>query len=111
VGGADDVLCFDYVRTPQSLSLPLSPSEPSPPSLSSHVCFTFTCTLLPQAGFFDSYKTVLPSVSLWTSYGNHDAMRSSSETGQGSGPYFAAFSLPSAGEAGGVPSHTQAYYR
>ena len=81
----------------------LAPTPPPPLSI--------TPCRLGQAGFFDAYGPLLPSLALWTSYGNHDAMRSSSETAQGTGPYFAAFSLPSAGEVGGVPSHTQAYYR
>ena len=44
---------------------------------------------------------------LWTTLGNHDsASNSAGETG----PYFARFAMPRAGEAGGVASGTAAYY-
>ena len=40
--------------------------------------------------------------------GNHEALSSDSPTQ--SGPYYEAYALPAHGEAGGVPSGTEAYY-
>ncbi|MHC4992444.1 MAG: metallophosphoesterase family protein, partial [Planctomycetota bacterium] len=45
---------------------------------------------------------------LWPAVGNHDAL--TSDSALGTGPYFQAFTLPTAGEAGGVASGTEAYY-
>jgi len=45
---------------------------------------------------------------LWPTLGNHEALTSDSTTGTGA--YFTAFTLPTAGEAGGVGSGTEAYY-
>jgi hypothetical protein len=61
-----------------------------------------------QAALFEMYPQTLRSSGLWPSIGNHDAASSDSPTQ--SGPYFAAFSLPRSGEAGGEPSGTEAWY-
>jgi hypothetical protein len=61
-----------------------------------------------QAAVFDTYPAVLRQTPLWPVLGNHDGQSSSSTTG--TGPYYDAFTLPAAGEAGGVPSGTEAYY-
>ncbi len=58
--------------------------------------------------FFDQYRTILRSTPFWPSRGNHDADSSLASTQ--SGPYFEAFVVPTAGEFGGAPSGTQAYY-
>ncbi len=58
--------------------------------------------------FFDQYSEILRSTSFWPSRGNHDADSSWASTQ--SGPYFEAFVVPTAGEFGGAPSGTQAYY-
>ena len=61
-----------------------------------------------QAKLFDVYKDILRHVPLWPTFGNHDGHRASSESQ--SGPYYELFTLPQDGEAGGVPSGTEAYY-
>ncbi len=61
-----------------------------------------------QAAVFDTYTEELATSVLWPTLGNHDGLSASSELG--TGPYFTAFTLPRAGEAGGLPSGTEAYY-
>ena len=61
-----------------------------------------------QAAVFNTYPQVLPRTVLWPTLGNHGAGTSDSATE--SGPYYDIFSLPRNGEAGGVPSGTEAYY-
>ena len=61
-----------------------------------------------QAGIFDIYPMLLRQSPFWPSYGNHDAVSSDSATQ--SGPYYGMLSLPTLGDAGGVPSGTEAYY-
>jgi len=57
---------------------------------------------------FDTYPNILRNTVLWPSPGNHEFGASDSPTQ--TGPYYEAFSMPSAGQAGGVPSGTEAYY-
>jgi hypothetical protein len=61
-----------------------------------------------QAAVFDTYPEMLRKSVLWPSYGNHDA--DSADATTQTGPYFDLFTLPTAGEAGGLPSGTEAYY-
>jgi Calcineurin-like phosphoesterase/Purple acid Phosphatase, N-terminal domain len=61
-----------------------------------------------QAAVFDLYPAILRRAVLWPTLGNHDAIAADSATQ--SGPYYDIFTLPTAGEAGGVPSGTEAYY-
>jgi len=61
-----------------------------------------------QSAVFGMYPGLLRQVSLWPTLGNHDAHNASSATQ--SGPYYDIFTLPKNGEAGGVPSGTEAYY-
>ncbi|GAB1539287.1 hypothetical protein NUACC21_19530 [Scytonema sp. NUACC21] len=61
-----------------------------------------------QRGIFDMYPQLLRSSVLWTAIGNHDA--GSADSLSESGPYYELFTMPTAGEAGGVPSGTAAYY-
>lgn len=61
-----------------------------------------------QRGVFDTYPAVLRNTLLWSTLGNHDARSASSATQ--SGVYYDVFDLPAAGEAGGLPSGTEAYY-
>ena len=61
-----------------------------------------------QSGFFAPLQAQLRRYFLWPAYGNHDALSSSSS--KQTGPYYEAFHLPRQGEAGGVPSGTEAYY-
>jgi len=57
-----------------------------------------------QRAFFEMYPDTLPTTPIFPAMGNHDA-----KTDQGA-PYFDIFSLPAAGESGGVASETEAYY-
>jgi hypothetical protein len=61
-----------------------------------------------QTAVFDFYPEMLRKSVLWPTLGNHDALSTSSAAQ--SGPYFDIFNLPTMGEAGGVPSGTEAYY-
>jgi fibronectin type 3 domain-containing protein len=61
-----------------------------------------------QAAVFDMYPTVLRQSPLWPTLGNHDGV--SADSSDESGPYYDIFTLPAAGEAGGVASGTEAYY-
>ena len=61
-----------------------------------------------QTRFFDIYATLLRNTTFWPAFGNHDAGNASSATQ--SGPYYQSFTMPKAGEAGGLPSGTEAYY-
>jgi len=60
-----------------------------------------------QAAVFEIYPTILRNTPLSPTFGNHDAHSASSTTQ--TGPYYEIFSLPIAGQAGGVPSGTEAY--
>jgi hypothetical protein len=60
------------------------------------------------AGVFGTYPHILRNHVLWPSPGNHEFGASDSPTQ--TGPYYEAFSMPTAGEAGGWPSGTEAYY-
>lgn len=54
-----------------------------------------------QRAVFDVYPELLRTTALWPTRGNHEANPSI---------YFGNFTLPTAGEAGGVASGTEAYY-
>lgn len=60
-----------------------------------------------QAAVFDMYPTTLRNRFLWPTIGNHETGQSTTTTDF---PYMHIFSLPTAGEAGGVPSGTEKYY-
>lgn len=59
---------------------------------------------------FAMYEQILARAPFWPSVGNHEASAGDSDSDAQSGPYYEAFSLPTAGEAGGEPSGTEAYY-
>ena len=59
-------------------------------------------------GLFEPFAEVLRNHVLWPVPGNHEFGASDSPTQ--SGPYYEAFTLPTAAEAGGVASGTEAYY-
>lgn len=61
-----------------------------------------------QAAVFDTYPQLLRNTVLWPAFGNHDSVSANAQTG--TGPYFDIFTLPRAGESGGVASGTEAYY-
>jgi len=60
---------------------------------------------------FTPYAPVLRNTTMWPTLGNHEgASTSSGSPGASTGPYYDAFVLPTAGEAGGMSSGTEAYY-
>src|SRR6188508_956154 len=68
-----------------------------------------------QEGFFEPYKkSFLKRSPLYPAPGNHDYRDEpyASEIAQRSGEidYYKVFTMPTKGEAGGLPSHTSAYY-
>lgn len=60
-----------------------------------------------QAAVFDMYPDMLCKSVLWPAIGNHDYW---SIFGGGEFVYLNIFTLPTAGQAGGVPSGTEGYY-
>ena len=61
-----------------------------------------------QRAVFEMYPSLLRQTVLWPTLGNHDGHSANSDAQ--SGPYYDIFTLPRRGEAGGVPSGTEAYY-
>ena len=61
-----------------------------------------------QAAVFDMYPEILRQLPLWSTLGNHDGY--SADSGTETGPYYEIFDLPTAAEAGGLASGTEAYY-
>jgi hypothetical protein len=61
-----------------------------------------------QAAVFNMYPTILKQAFLWPTLGNHDTAQSSNPPP--SLPYYAMFTLPTNGEAGGIASGTEDYY-
>ncbi|MFP6878194.1 MAG: metallophosphoesterase [Roseibacillus sp.] len=61
-----------------------------------------------QTNFFDIYKTLLRNTVTWATMGNHEGAISDGVLGIG--PYYDAYVFPKNGEAGGVPSGSEAYY-
>ncbi len=62
-----------------------------------------------QTAIFENmYEDKLKNTTAWSCLGNHDghSANSNSQTG----PYYDIFSFPKAGESGGIPSGTEAYY-
>ena len=61
-----------------------------------------------EAAVFDMYPEILRQAPVWPTRGNHDK---SITLGNGANaPYFDIFTLPTAGQAGGLPSGTEGYY-
>ncbi|MCA9638103.1 MAG: metallophosphoesterase family protein, partial [Myxococcales bacterium] len=58
--------------------------------------------------FFAPYREILRNTTVWPTLGNHEG--SSADSATQTGPYYTAYVLPSAGEAGGLASGTAAYY-
>jgi 3',5'-cyclic AMP phosphodiesterase CpdA len=64
-----------------------------------------------QTSFFDIYKDdLLKNIKLYPAPGNHDYANYGSLQGSRNTPYYNTFSMPTAGQLGGVPSGTEAYY-
>jgi hypothetical protein len=60
-----------------------------------------------QLAVFNVYTNLLRNTVAWSTLGNHDTY---SVEASGQHAYFEIFTLPTAGEAGGVPSGTEHYY-
>jgi hypothetical protein len=60
------------------------------------------------AVFENMYEDKLKNTVSWSTLGNHDGHSADSETQ--TGPYYEIFTLPTAGESGGMASGTEAYY-
>ena len=64
-----------------------------------------------QGNFFNIYQgNLTKNHVLWPSPGNHDYANSSARQADHNIAYYNIFSLPSNGQAGGVPSNTEAFY-
>jgi hypothetical protein len=61
-----------------------------------------------QNAVFNMYAWLAANSPLWPTLGNHDA--GSANSGTQSGVYYDIFTLPTLGQAGGLPSGTEAYY-
>ena len=61
-----------------------------------------------QAAVFNMYPTLLRQTPVWPTIGNHDTDQN--HVPVATTPYFSIFSLPTAGEAGGLASGTERYY-
>jgi hypothetical protein len=61
-----------------------------------------------QAAVFDMYPTMLRKTPFWSCLGNHETNQD--HTFVDTYPYFDVYTLPTAGEAGGVASGTEHYY-
>lgn len=61
-----------------------------------------------QAAVFDMYPGILRQTVLWPTIGNHDTAGSTVHNPDY--PYFKMFTLPTGGEAGGLPSGVENYY-
>jgi hypothetical protein len=59
-------------------------------------------------GFFNVYPEIMRNTMLYPTLGNHELGSSNSVTQ--TGPYYASYTMPKLGEAGGVASGTEAYY-
>jgi len=60
-----------------------------------------------QIAVFDTYPTLLRQKAMWSTLGNHETY---APLPSGGFSYFDIYDLPTAGEAGGVPSGTENYY-
>jgi hypothetical protein len=63
-----------------------------------------------QSEVFDIYPSLLRSLYLWPTHGNHETSQSHVEANVLASPFFNIFTLPKGAEAGGVPSGTERYY-
>jgi hypothetical protein len=64
-----------------------------------------------QSNFFPQYQdSLLRNVVLWPAPGNHDYVNNATRQNDHAVPYYSMFTLPTAGESGGVASGTEAFY-
>lgn len=63
------------------------------------------------SNFFNIYQgSIMKHATLWPAPGNHDYANSGSRQDDHNIPYYSIFDVPANGEAGGVPSGTEAFY-
>jgi 3',5'-cyclic AMP phosphodiesterase CpdA len=63
-----------------------------------------------QRNFFDIFSSILPHTPLFPAPGNHEYAGNSDRQNDHAIAYYDVFSLPSEGECGGTPSHTESFY-
>lgn len=61
-------------------------------------------------GQFNVYPTIMRNTPFWSAPGNHEFGAGGADSPTQTGPYYDSHTFPTAGEAGGVPSGTEAYY-
>ncbi len=61
-----------------------------------------------QKAVFDIYPTMLRKVPFWSCLGNHETAQATDFVD--TYPFFSIYTMPAAGECGGVPSGTKHYY-
>jgi len=62
------------------------------------------------AGQFDLYPTIMRNTPFWSVPGNHEFGTGGADSPTQTGAYYDSHTFPTSGEAGGVPSGTEAYY-
>jgi hypothetical protein len=64
-----------------------------------------------KSTLFTPYQNIVSKVPAYLTYGNHDGGKTivTASSATQTGPYFDLFMFPKQGEAGGVPSGTEAY--
>ena len=61
-------------------------------------------------GEFNVYPTIMRNTPFWSVPGNHEFGTGGADSPTQTGPYYDSHTFPTGGEAGGVPSGTEAYY-
>jgi hypothetical protein len=61
-------------------------------------------------GHFNAYATIMRNTPFWSAPGNHEFASDDADSDTQSGAYYDSHTFPTAGEGGGVPSGTEAYY-
>jgi hypothetical protein len=62
------------------------------------------------SGHFGPFATIMRNTPFWSAPGNHEFGTGGADSPTQTGPYYDSHTFPTAGEAGGVPSGTEAYY-
>lgn len=64
-----------------------------------------------QSNFFNAYSgNILKNHALFTAPGNHDYANNATRQNDHNIPYYSIFTMPAAGECGGLASNTEAFY-
>ncbi len=61
-------------------------------------------------GHFGPFPAIMRNTPFWSAPGNHEFGTGGADSPTQTGPYYDSHTFPTAGEAGGVPSGTEAYY-